>query len=94
MPIEESPKKAVYQIVLAVADKMIFNKSVIAYTESEAIEKVKVGSVIKELGYKREDVDFFIKIVGHLYEGETFATALAKTPILTTDEISALGVKP
>lgn len=98
-----TPRKAVYQISLAEksTDKIIISVSVIAYSEEEAIEKVKIGSIIKELGLKREAVDFYIKIVGHLYEGETFAVPLSKTPELTTAEIqscaaikSTLGTKP
>lgn len=86
--IEIIPKKAVYQICLCekTTDKIFLNTCTVAYSEQEAIEKTKVGSVIKELGLRREDVDFYIKIVGHLYEGKTFAEAIAKTPELTTAE--------
>jgi hypothetical protein len=86
--IIEVPRKSVYQILLAekATDKVLLSTSVIDYSESAAIEKIKVGSIIKELGLKREDVDFYIKIVGHLYEGKTFAEAIAKTPELTTAE--------
>ncbi|MDD5510856.1 MAG: hypothetical protein PHI12_08600 [Dehalococcoidales bacterium] len=82
------PRKSVFQITLSekATDKILFSADVIDYSESAVIEKVKVGSIIKELGLKREDVDFYIKIVGHLYEGETFAEALSKKPELTAEE--------
>ncbi len=88
MIIEDSPRKSVFQITLTwkPTDRVLLSTQVIAYSESEAIEKVKVGSIINEFGLKREDVDFYIRASGILYEGDTFAAALAKTPELTTDE--------
>ena len=91
MEAEYTPRKSIYQIMLSekATDKILLNTEVIDYSESEAIEKTKVGSIIKELGFKRDDVDFYIKIVGHLYEGETFTEAIAKTPELTVAEKAA-----
>jgi len=81
----------VFQIVLgSKTGQILYKTQIIAESESDAIEKTKIGSIILELGLKREDVDFYISIVGVLYEGKTFAEPLSKTPILTTDEKSAI----
>lgn len=84
------PKKSVFQIYITekTTNKVLLDTLIIAYSESEAIEGVKVGSVIKELGLERADVDFYIKITGDLYEGKTFAKSIDKTPILTNEEVS------
>jgi len=77
----------IYQIYLSDKQgKIIFSKTLAAEDETKAIEKAKVGSVIKELGLARDGVNFFIGVAGHLYEGKMFAGPLAKTPELTADE--------
>ncbi len=83
------PRKSVYQIYLSrkSTDEVLLDVPVIAYSEPEAIEKAKVGSVIENLGLTRDDVDFYIRIVGVLYEGKTFADAIAKTPPITTSDL-------
>lgn len=89
----EQPRKSVYQIYLLenAVDKIILDAKIVAYSESEAIEKAKVGSIIKELRLNRKDVDFYIKIVGHLYEGKAFAEVLSKTQVLTVAEKENVG---
>ena len=79
-------QKSVYQIYLTKKDgKILLDRKVIGFNESEAIKKAKVGGVIKELGLTRDKVDFFIKIIGHLYEG-TFDVPLSEIAILTAEE--------
>ncbi len=87
------PHKSVYKVVLAekATDKILIDTTVIAWRESEAIEKVKIGSIVKELGLKRSDVDFYISPIGQIYEGDTFGEVLAKTPVLTVDEKANIG---
>ena len=85
--IEDIPRKAVYQIYLTdKSGKILLDKKTIAFNESEAIKKVKVGGTLKELKLTRDKVDFFIRVAGHLYEGETFAEPLSEVMTLTTDE--------
>ena len=87
------PRKSLYQICLTekATDKVLLNTTVVAYSESESIEKMKVGSIAKELGLKRADFDLYIRVAGCLYEGETFAEAVTKTPILTANEKASIG---
>jgi len=87
------PVKAIYHLWLAIkaTGKIIYEATVIAYSSGEAIEKCKIGSVIKELKLRRDDVDFFIRIAGHLYEGDTFAVPLAQIPELTEGEKAAIA---
>lgn len=84
-------KKSVFNIVISkkATDKFILEVPVVAFSESEAIRKVKVGSVLQELGLTRNDVDFFIKITGNIYEGKTFSSVLSETPTLTASEVAA-----
>ncbi len=87
------PHKSVYQIYLTrkTTDEIFLSTSIIAWNESKAIEKVKIGSIVKELGLKRSDVDFYISPIGQIYEGDTFGEVLAKTPVLTADEKANIG---
>ena len=92
---EFEPKKALYQICVAekTTNKILYSNILSAWNETEAIQQTKIGSVIQNKGLTRNDVDFYIRSVGVLYEGEAFAEVLAETPSLTPDEIERLNIK-
>lgn len=92
---EFEERKSLYQICITekVTDKILYSNTLSAWNETEAIQKTKIGSVIHDKGLTRNDVDFFIRSVGILYEGDTFAESLAETPALTSNETERLNIK-
>ncbi len=91
LPGEIEPK-SVYQIYLLerTNGRVIFSGSVAALTESEAIVTAKVGSIIEALGFTRDQVEFYIGIVAHRYEGKTFRADLEQKPPMTSEELDAV----
>ncbi len=80
------PVKSIYQIILTdKADKFLLDKKVVAFNESEAIRKAKIGAILKDANLERKNIQFFIKIIGHLYEG-TFDGPLSEIVELTDTE--------
>jgi len=81
------PTKSLYQIFVTTNDKVILDAKVIAFDLTEAVEKVKIGSVLKELGVAAKDIELYIGTVGFPYQAEHgFPVAITKTPELTADE--------
>lgn len=88
-------KKSLFQICITekATDKILYSNILSAWNETEAIQKTKIGSVIQDKGLTRNDVDFYIRGVGMLYEGTAFAEILAETPALTPNEVERLNIK-
>ena len=92
---EIEPRKSFYQICIAekATDRILYADTLSAWNEIEAIQKTKLGSVIQNKGFTRGEVDFYIRNIGVLYGGDTFAETLAETPALTDDEIVRINVR-
>lgn len=93
-----TPIKAIYQIYLVnkQTDIILFDKQLVAYNETEVLDRIKVGAVLKELGLTMSDVDLYIRLVGMLYgpsiyESPMYAEVIAKTSELTDDEKTNIG---
>lgn len=89
------PYKTLYNITIAnkITDGILVSANVVAFNQVEAIRKLKVGSIIADHGLTREQVDFYIKQVGTLYDGKVLATPLAETPVLTNEELVFIRAK-
>lgn len=86
---EYIPRKSIYKVYLVekATNRILLEKDTVAWTEAEAIELAKVGTVISSLGLVREDVEFYTRMVGCFYDEGFCAESLAKTPEIAAADL-------